>query len=288
MLVGCRRGAGPELAGPRLWRRTDRQRVHGQLQSPRARLSALGLRPRRGLSQSFLEDARVASAIVRAAHLDASDEVLEVGPGLGVLTERLVKAARRVVAVELDAQLAQLHEAVPNLEIVVGDILTTDVDPLFTGPFVVVANLPYHITSPAIRHLLAAKPKRMVIMTQLEVAERIAAQPGQMSALAVTVQTQASVRLVRRVPASAFYPRPKVDSAVLVLEPRPEPLVDDLAAFTALVQAGFKQPRKQLANSLSDGLQIDKAAAIARLGRARIDPTRRPQELTIEDWLRLR
>ncbi|HEY3060085.1 MAG TPA: 16S rRNA (adenine(1518)-N(6)/adenine(1519)-N(6))-dimethyltransferase RsmA [Chloroflexota bacterium] len=260
--------------------------MHGQLRSSRERLHALGLRPRRGLSQSFLDDVRVAATIVRAAHLDPEDEVLEVGPGLGILTDRLVNAARRVVAVELDAHLAEQLSA-PNLHVIVGDILQTEIRALFDRPFVVVANLPYHITSPAIRHLLAAQPKRVVIMTQREVAERIAAQPGQMSALAVAVQVQATVRLVRTVPASAFFPKPKVDSAVLVLEPRPKPLVDDLGAFTALVQAGFKQPRKQLANSLADGLQIDKPAAIARLTHAGIDPTHRAQELAVEDWLRL-
>jgi 16S rRNA (adenine1518-N6/adenine1519-N6)-dimethyltransferase len=245
------------------------------------------LRPRRGLSQSFLEDARVASAIVRAAKLDrAHDDVLEVGPGLGVLTERLVRAARRVVAIELDPHLAEALHA-DNLEVVVGDILHTPIQPFFEGDFVVVANLPYHITSPALRHLLAARPKRLIVMTQREVAERITATPGEMSALAVTLQAQAIARLLQRVPASAFYPRPKVDSAVLLLEPLATPLVDDLPAFTSFVQAGFKQPRKQLANSLADGLAIDKSAALDLLARAAIEPSRRPQELALDDWLRL-
>jgi 16S rRNA (adenine1518-N6/adenine1519-N6)-dimethyltransferase len=171
--------------------------------------------------------------------------------------------------------------------VVVGDVLKTDLRALFSSEFVVVANLPYHITSPALRHLLAAGPQRVVVMTQVEVAERITAQPGHMSALAVTIQAQAVARLVRRVPATAFYPQPKVDSAVLVLEPFAQPLVDDLAAFTTLLQAGFKQPRKQLANSLSEGLGVDKAAAVELLGRAHIDANRRAQELALEDWARL-
>jgi len=214
----------------------------------------------------------------------ASDEVLEVGPGLGILTERLVRAAKRVVAIELDPNLAAALHA-DNLEVVVADVLHTDIRALFEGDFVVVANLPYHITSPALRHLLEAQPKRLVVMTQLEVAERITAVPGKMSALAVTIQAQATARLVRRVPSSAYYPRPKVDSAVLALEPHA--LVADVPAFTTFVQAGFKQPRKQLANSLADGLQVDKASAIALLEQAGIEPGRRPQELALDDWLRL-
>jgi 16S rRNA (adenine1518-N6/adenine1519-N6)-dimethyltransferase len=264
--------------------------VHGQSSEARARLRALGLRPRRNLSQSFLEDTRVAASIVRAAGLDRDrSEVLEVGPGLGILTERLVRAARRVVAIELDATLAQAVRdlGTANLEVLTADVLRTDVHALFDGPFVVVANLPYHITSPALRHLLEARPERLVVMTQLEVAERITAQPGQLSALAVAIQAQANVQLISRVPSAAFFPKPKVDSAVLLLEPLAEPMLADMPAFVSLVQAGFKQRRKQLGNSLAEGLHIDKAAAIDLLDKAAIEPSRRPQQLTLDDWVRL-
>jgi 16S rRNA (adenine1518-N6/adenine1519-N6)-dimethyltransferase len=145
-----------------------------------------------------------------------------------------------------------------------------------------------------LRHLLGAGPpfaRRLVVMVQAEVAERIAAQPGDMSALAVAIQAQARVEIVRRVPAAAFYPRPKVDSAVVVLEPRGDddrPVRrDELEPFVKLVQAGFKQPRKTLANSLADGLDVSKALATERLMRAGIDASQRPEALSIEDWVRL-
>jgi 16S rRNA (adenine1518-N6/adenine1519-N6)-dimethyltransferase len=270
--------------------------VHGQ--SSRARLRALGLRPRKRLSQSFLEDQQVAAAIVRAAHLEPDDYVLEVGPGLGVLTEKLARAAQRVVAVEIDAHLADAlrselqHTA--NVMVETADVLRVEPASFFDRPFVVVANLPYHVTSPALRHLLGAGPpfaSRLVVMLQSEVAERIAAQSGDMSALAVAIQVQAEVRITRHVAAAAFYPVPKVDSAVLLLTPRPEHerLVAraELAEFVALVQAGFKQPRKQLANSLADGLDSPRPAVIELLTRALIDPALRPQDLGVADWVRL-
>jgi 16S rRNA (adenine1518-N6/adenine1519-N6)-dimethyltransferase len=275
--------------------RSTQSSVHSP-QSSRARLRSLGLRPRKRLSQSFLEDQRVAAAIVRAARLEATTDVLEVGPGLGVLTRSLAKAARNVVAVELDEQLAHTLESmeIANLTVVNADILGFDPTSSFQEPFTVVANLPYHITSPALRHLLGAGPpfaRRLVVMVQAEVAERIAAQPGDMSALAVAIQAQARVEIVRRVPAAAFYPRPKVDSAVVVLEPRGDddrPVRrDELEPFVKLVQAGFKQPRKTLANSLADGLDVSKALATERLMRAGIDASQRPEALSIEDWVRL-
>jgi 16S rRNA (adenine1518-N6/adenine1519-N6)-dimethyltransferase len=269
--------------------------VHGQ--SPRARLRALGLRPSKRLSQSFLEDHGVAAAIVRAARLTPADDVLEVGPGLGVLTERLARSARRVVALEIDTSLAEglrVELGEVNVAVHTDDVLKVDPSSFFDGAFVVVANLPYHITSPALRHLLAAGPPfaaRLIVMVQAEVAERIAAEPGDMSSLAVAIQAQASVRIVRRVPSTAFYPRPKVDSAVMLLEPLaesdrsvPREQVQD---FTAFVQAGFKQPRKKLVNSLAEGLRANKQVAAELLTRAGIDPSLRPQNLAVADWARL-
>jgi 16S rRNA (adenine1518-N6/adenine1519-N6)-dimethyltransferase len=272
--------------------------VHGQFPNgSRARLRALGLRPNKRLSQSFLEDDRVAAAIVRAAGLSPRSDVLEVGPGLGILTRRLLRAARKVVAVEIDASLAARLEAElgsPSLRIVQADILGFDVAAFFEEPYVVVANLPYHITSPALRYLLGAGPPfalRLVVMVQAEVAARIAARPGDLSALGVAIQAQSRVRSVRQVPSAAFYPRPKVDSTVLLLEPfddveRPIPR-SELADFVSLVQAGFKQPRKTLGNSLADGLASDRREAVARLESAGIDPTLRPQALGVDDWVRL-
>jgi 16S rRNA (adenine1518-N6/adenine1519-N6)-dimethyltransferase len=272
--------------------------VHGHSRSSRGRLQQLGARPRKGLSQAFLDDTRVAAAIVRAAHLDPTrDEVLEVGPGLGVLTERLVTAARRVVAVEIDPQLAdwlRAELASPHLTVETADILKVEPSSFFDDPYVVVANLPYHVTSPALRRLLESGPPfaaRLVVMVQREVAERITAPAGELSALAVTIQAQAQVRLVRHVPASAFYPRPKVDSAVLALQPHhaAERPISHAAfpAFVDLVHAGFKQPRKQIANSLAEGLGVEKPQALELLAKAEIEPTRRPQTLSVAEWVRL-
>jgi 16S rRNA (adenine1518-N6/adenine1519-N6)-dimethyltransferase len=233
--------------------------------------------------------------MARAAALDAADDVLEIGPGLGVLTAELVRHARRVVAVELDRQLAAALPALlggpANLEVVQADALTVDPGALFAGDYKLVANLPYHITSPLLLRALEAprRPRLIVVMVQREVAERIAAPPGDLSYLAVAVQLYATPRIVRTVPAAAFYPRPRVESAVLRLDVHPAPAVvpDAPAAFLGLVQAGFKQPRKQLRNSLAEGLGCRPAEAEAVLRAARVDPTRRPQALTLDDWARL-
>src|SRR5215212_1252189 len=254
--------------------------------SPAALLRRLGLRPRKGLSQSFLVDRRVSATIARAADLGPSDPVLEI------LTRELLQRAGRVVAVELDAALARalpdLLGQPAHLEVVQADALRLDAAALFPGPFSVVANLPYHITSPLLLRLLGAarRPRRLVVMVQREVAERIAAPVGQLSYLAVAVQLYAEARIVRTVPAAAFYPRPKVDSAVLRLDVRPAPAVAPEApeAFLRFVQAGFKQPRKQLRNSLAEGLGCPPAEAEALLRRADIDYTRRPQTLTLAEW----
>jgi 16S rRNA (adenine1518-N6/adenine1519-N6)-dimethyltransferase len=199
-----------------------------------------------------------------------------------------------VVAIELDALLARELTAGPNVTVVNADILKVDPADHFKAPYAVVANLPYHITSPALRHLLAAGPPfvdRLVVMLQSEVAERITAQPGGMSALAVAIQAQARATIIRRVPAAAFYPRPRVDSAVVLLEPLGDEARaiqrTEVAEFTALVQAGFKQPRKTLANSLAEGLTTSKVEVIDALVKAGIDPTKRPQALAVEDWVRL-
>lgn len=287
--------------------------------NPAALLRRLGLHPRKGLSQSFLVDRRVCAAIVRAAELDPRDEVLEIGPGLGILTAELVRRAGRVVAVELDPQLAAALPALlghpANLQVVQGDALQVDLPALFPGDYKVVANLPYHITSPLLLRLLGAprRPRLIVVTVQREVAERITAGPGALSYLAIAVQLYAVPRIVRLVPPAAFYPRPKVESAVLRLDVRPAPAVGGLrqpaglppnagearpsagravaavapAAFLRLVQAGFKQPRKQLRNSLAEGLGRPPAEIEPLLQRAGLDPTRRPQTLTLAEWERL-
>lgn len=263
--------------------------------TPRALLRRLGLSARKGFSQSFLTDSYTVADIVAAAELHSDEEVLEVGPGLGVLTRELVKAARRVVVVELDRQLAALlPHLVPgakNLEIIQGNFLEFDPATVFRGPFKVVANLPYNITSPALRHMLTAtaRPTLAVVMVQREVADRIAAKPGDTSLLSIMVQLYARVTVVRQVPAEAFYPAPKVDSTVLKLElyERPPEGVEDPEALLQLVAAGFSRRRKQLHNSLSQSLWFPPNGVFVVLEAAGIDPTRRPQTLSIEEWARL-
>ena len=251
--------------------------------------------PKKSLGQHFLIDDSILDKIVAAAELGPGDTVLEIGPGLGVLTRALAEHAGRVVAVELDEQMISiLKEQVgkrENLEIVRGDILEMEPAELIDGPYKVVANLPYYITSAVLRHLLEAehKPTIMVLMVQREVAQRILAEPGDMSTLAVSVQFYGGPKIVTRVPAGAFWPRPDVDSAVLRIEVYDEPpvTVDDVDWFFTVVRAGFQQRRKQLKNSLAGGLHPTKEEVTAALERAGIDARRRAQTLSLEEWAAL-
>ncbi len=262
--------------------------------------------PKRSLGQNFLLDPSHLDRIVAAADLAPTDIVLEIGPGLGTLTARLAAQAGHVVAVELDDRLIELLRADfadrPHVQIVHGDILELDPPALLAAHlpqgkmaagykaagYKVVANLPYYITSAALRHLLEASvpPMLAVVMVQKEVAERICAAPGDLSLLAVSVQFYAVPRIVQRVPAGAFYPAPNVDSAVLRLDVRPQPAVPDVPPrdFFRVVRAGFGQKRKQLANSLSAGLSLPKSVIQDALSAAAIDPTRRAETLSLEEW----
>lgn len=251
------------------------------------------LRPQKGFSQSFLGDESVLDRIVAAADLTADDLVLEIGPGLGALTRRLAGGAREVVAVEIDrgiaAALAEILSPFPNVRVVNANVLETDPVDLVGGrPYKLVANLPYHITSPIFRQFLEQtriKPTLMVVMVQREVAERIVAKPGDMSLLAVSVQFYGSPRLVTLVPARAFYPPPKVDSAVVRVDVHERPALDvDPAKFFRVVQAGFSQPRKQLHNAIAQRLWLPKDSAPGILREAGIDPQRRAQTLSVEEW----
>ncbi len=257
-------------------------------------------RPRKRLGQHFLTDRRTLQRIVAAAHLSPTDTVVEVGAGRGVLTQALAQAAGRVIAVEIDEglceQVRRRLASYPNAAIVCGDILTLPPEELLarTGaaePYVVVANLPYYIASAVLRGFLEAKaqPRRLIVTVQAEVAESMAAAPGHMRLLSVATQFYASPRILFYVPPRAFRPPPKVRSAVVELEVRPQPavVVDDRQAFFRLVRAGFAAPRKQLRNVLALGLAIEPPAAAALLSAAAIEPQRRPQTLTIEEWASL-
>jgi 16S rRNA (adenine1518-N6/adenine1519-N6)-dimethyltransferase len=270
----------------------------------RSLLDRYDIRPSKGLGQSFLVAEWAYERILEAARLTPDDVVLEVGPGLGTLTSRLAEQARQVIAVELDARMVAILEdtlaGLANVTVHQGDILETDLAALL-APWVggdqgaahykVVANLPYYITSRALRHLLTAavRPQRMVLMVQREVADRIVAAPGEMSLLAVSVQVFGAAERVCRVPANAFFPRPKVDSAVLAVELHPAPLVPQalLEPLFRVARAGFQQKRKQLHNSLAANLGLGRETVERALEQAGISPSIRPQSLAVEDWARL-
>lgn len=226
-----------------------------------------------------------------AAQLTATDTVLEIGPGPGALTRQLTTQARQVVAVEFDQALARaLPGRVPanNLTVVTADIVKFDLTTL-PADFIVVANIPYYITSKLIRLLSESTnpPKRAVLLIQKEVAERVAAAPGSMSLLSVTAQYYWQVSLGVNVPAHLFTPPPKVDSQVLILERRADPLFEapiDTSQFFQVVKAGFSARRKTLQNSLSGGLRVSREVAAQLLATAHLSPTARPQELSLHDW----
>ena len=264
--------------------------------NPKTLLDEHGIQPRRALGQNFLHDPGALHKIVAAAELAPDETVLEVGAGTGTLTRVLTRAAAQVVAVETDARLLPLLRAglpdTPQLRILHADILELDlVDLLAPRPWVSVANLPYYITSAILRHLLecAHKPRRLVLTVQNEVGERLVARPGAMSLLAVSVQFYGLPRIVGRLKPAAFWPRPDVDSAVvrIDLQGRPELAVPDEASFFRVVRAGFSQRRKQLRNALGSGLGLSSAAAADLLVAANIDPQRRAQTLTLEEWAAL-
>jgi len=252
-----------------------------------------GLRADKSLGQNFLQDPFALQAIANAAEIQATDTVLEIGPGLGSLTRYLAASAKQVIAVELDRDLLIPLRAViapySNIRVIHGDILKLAPQELVTEKeYIVAANIPYYITSAVIRHLLESetKPRRIVLTVQKEVAERICAKPGDMSLLALSVQVYGKPHIAARIPAEAFYPAPKVDSAVLSIDIYPSPLIDSdlINTFFKLIKAGFSQKRKTLRNSLASGLHITTADSEALLAKANIDPMRRAETLSIPEW----
>lgn len=289
-----------------------------QMSSLSELLQKYNLRPRKGLGQNFLTDPHHLAKIVEAAELTPRDIVLEVGPGPGTLTQLLAEQADQVIAVELDLNMVALlnseYSDYTNLTILHADILKTQIVPLLANhlsppsplqppisptnqpsipppTYKVVANLPYYITSAVVRHLLESNPQpsRLVITVQKEVAQRIVAEPGDMSVLAVSVQFYGQPKLVHHIPAGAFYPPPKVDSAVVRIDTYPQRLatVSDVDFFFRVVKAGFSQKRKQLKNTLAAGLRRPSAAVTQALKKANIDPARRAQTLSVAEWGKL-
>jgi 16S rRNA (adenine1518-N6/adenine1519-N6)-dimethyltransferase len=259
-------------------------------------LAVHNMRPNKSFGQNFLIDRSVLQKILQAADITEDDTVLEVGAGTGVLTRELAKRAARVVAVELERDmltlLAKTTGGYANVERIAGNLLFLDPVEVFGQTlYKLVANIPYYITAPTFRHFLESPnpPRLIVVMVQLEVAQRIVAQPGDLSLLAISVQFYGTPRIVARVPAQAFYPAPKVDSAILRIDVKPEaPLaVEERESFFRLVQAGFSERRKQLHNALARGMHRKNEEVKSWLTAASINASRRAETLSIDEWLRL-
>jgi 16S rRNA (adenine1518-N6/adenine1519-N6)-dimethyltransferase len=259
-------------------------------------MNAFGIKPKKSLGQNFLVEPAALRKVIEAAGLKAEDQVLEIGAGLGSLTVLLAQSARSVVAVEIDHEiipaLQKALEKYPNVQIIQGDILKQDLETLaLKSGYLVVANIPYYISSAILRHLLTAKKKaaRMILTVQKEVAERVCATQGKHSLLSLSVQVFGNPKLTGIIPAGSFLPAPEVDSAVLVIELFSQPAIpeEDLDRFFALAKAGFSQKRKTLRNSLSGGLRITTQQSEALLALAGLDPMLRAETLSLEAWGRL-
>lgn len=251
------------------------------------------IQPKKSLGQHWLNDDASLNYICSVAQLSPEDYVLEIGAGQGALTNHLIKRAKTVLSLEIDPSLVVLLERSiksANLKIINQDILSFNLTEL-PSSYKIVANIPYYLTSKLIRILSESTnpPSLVVILVQKEVAERVAAEPGQMSLLSVTAQFYWQVELGRVIPAKLFQPAPKIDSQVLILKPRQQLALaqNQLSPFFRLVRAGFAARRKTLLNSLSAGLRLNKDIVSALLTESHIDPNIRPQQLSIDDWVRL-
>ena len=268
-------------------------------------LKKQGTAPLKGLGQNFLIDKSVLEKIIKSANLEKNDIVLEIGPGIGTLTQELAKKVKKVVAVEKDKKMIEILKEtfgdVKNVDIVQEDILKSNIQNLISNTsYKVVANLPYYIVSPVIRKFLETEnpPKEIILMVQKEVAQRICAKPPNMSILAVSVQFYSKPEILFYVSKNSFWPRPEVDGAVIKIVPRRFRVFVSrqfCERFFRIVRAGFSHPRKQLANNLSkglalslpNGLKLDKKEAENWLLENKIKPAQRAETLTIKDWIRL-
>ena len=288
--------------------RRCRLKEESLLAQTRRLLRRFDLRARKGLGQHFLIDEEALKLVTSAAEVTPTDVVIEVGPGLGVLTRELARQAGWLVAIELDSKLATVLKktlaSFSNVTVVNEDVLKIEPAALLqeqktrfptaaVGPvsYKLVANLPYYITSLVLRRFLEAslKPQIMVVMVQKEVAEAIVAKPGRMSVLSISVQFYGRPEIISYVPARCFYPAPEVDSAILRVAVYPKSVVDvsDESSFFRLVRAGFAASRKQIGNSLSQGLKLPKAEVLSLLEEAGIKSQRRAETLTLEEWAKL-
>lgn len=260
------------------------------------------LRPSKGLGQNFLIDKKVLGKIIEAAELKPEDTVLEIGPGIGTLTQELAKKVKKVIAVEKDKRMVEILKETlkdfKNAEIIQGDILKIENWKLIENSklkignsYKVVGNLPFYLTAPVIRQFLElprARPREMVLVSQKEVAERICAKPPKMNLLAVSVQFYSRPEVVYFVSKKSFWPQPEVDAAILkiqILKTKFQNINKDL--FFKIVKSGFSQPRKQLINNLSNGLDADKIKTEAWLRENNIQPSQRAETLTVKEWIKL-
>ncbi len=264
----------------------------------KAQMQESGLKASKGLGQNFLITEKIYETIIEAGQVTSADTVIEVGPGWGTLTDYLAATGARVIAIEKDRnlipELEQIFAGNSRVNITEADALSFD--PLSVGVtadhYKVIGNIPYYISSRLIRTIFESwpRPSLIILMLQKEVAQRIVARPPQMSLLGVSVQYYATARIVTKVSASHFYPRPKVDSAILTLTPHTDqsaPATDFTEAFFTVVRAGFKEKRKQLLNNLASELDQTKELMSQYLVAASIDPRRRAETLTIDEWKRL-
>jgi 16S rRNA (adenine1518-N6/adenine1519-N6)-dimethyltransferase len=267
-------------------------------------LRQFGVKPKKSLGQHFLIDETVLERILSAAELSPGDIVVEVGPGLGILTEGLAKQGAQVIAVELDSKLVSLLKrrlaSFPNVKIINADILRVTprqileselaVSALFQG-YKVIANLPYYITSPLLRHFFEGlpQPSEMIVMVQKEVGEAMVATPGNMSLLSVKTQFYSKPSIISYVPAASFYPPPKVDSVILRLDVYSQPPIEvpNPASFFDVVMHGFNSPRKQIRNSLAHSLDMPAGQVTLLLEKTGVEGKRRAETLSLEEWREL-
>jgi len=254
-------------------------------------LKQYNIRPSKRLGQNFLINKKVLQRIIQTANLSKKDIVLEIGPGLGTLTQELAQRAKKVIAVEKDKRMVEILKDVlkdrQNIEIIHGDILKDCIRG--TVPYKIVANIPYYLTSPLIRLFLESKkpPQEMVLLIQKEVAQRICAKPPKMSLLAIAVQFYSQPKIISYVSKKSFWPQPKVDSAIIKIGRIKKPKNINIEKFFQVVKAGFSSPRKQLANNLSQKLNLDREKIKKTLTQCRLDIQVRAENLSIEDWIKL-
>lgn len=259
-------------------------------------LRAYGIIPKKQLGQNFVIQRSALEQIISAASLTEQELILEIGAGLGALTLELAMRGHRVVAVEYDTRLIPILRSImatqSKVSIIHGDFLQLDLEEILDQrDFIVVANIPYNLTSAVIRRLMESpfRAKKVILTIQREVAERVVAGPGDLSLLALSVQVFGLPRIHSHIAAAAFYPPPKVESSILMIDMFPESKIPkgDLDLFFRIAKAGFSQKRKQLRNALAGGLQFSPAEIEVIMRMAEIEPTRRAQELDLDEWLRL-